>query len=321
MRQQTCEATRKTAILLDGKATSDAICMQQLQPQCVAFEQRFGRSVGLAVILVGSRKDSTTYVRMKQKACTAVGIKSWKLDISLDSETTPETVTRELLATIKELNESTTVDGIIVQLPLPVFCNESAILATIDPNKDVDGLHPVNHAKLFQYGTNKASGLDETPFALPCTPAGCLELLDHYKIPLEGKHVVVLGRSQIVGLPVSLLCLRRNATVTICHSQTQNLEARLLEADIVIAAIGRPCFVKGEWLKAGATVIDVGINPIEDATKKSGYRLVGDVDFHAALKVVHAITPVPGGIGPMTVAMLLKNTIQCANQRMEMVNQ
>ncbi|KAI9994961.1 hypothetical protein PInf_011841 [Phytophthora infestans] len=304
-------AVAASPILLDGKATSDAICTQ-LQPQCVDFEQRYGRSVGLAVVVVGSRKDSATYVRMKQKACTAVGITSWKIAIALDDKP-QESVTSELLAIIKQLNNREDVDGIIVQLPLPSFCDESAILATIAPNKDVDGLHPESHAKLFQYATTKAQLVPS--FAQPCTPAGCLELLDHYKIPLEGKYVVVMGRSQIVGLPVSLLCLHRNATVTMCHSHTQDLKARVLEADIVIAAIGRPCFVQGDWIKPGATVIDVGINPLEDATKKSGYRLVGDVDFNAAVKVVHAITPVPGGVGPMTVAMLLKNTLQCAIRR------
>ncbi|KAG1685847.1 hypothetical protein DVH05_007683 [Phytophthora capsici] len=307
-----------TPVILDGKATSDVICTQQLQPRCATFKERYGRPVGLAVVVVGSRKDSATYVRMKQKACSAAGIKSWKVQLSGDEDDDEEKVTSELLDTIKQLNEREDVDGIIVQLPLPSFCDEDAILATIDPKKDVDGLHPENHAKLFQFATKKATSQhEEAPFALPCTPAGCLALLDHYNIQLDGKHVVVLGRSQIVGLPVSLLCLQRNATVTMCHSRTQDLKARVLEADIVIAAIGRARFVQGDWLKAGATVIDVGINPVEDATKKSGYRLVGDVDFEAAVKVVHAITPVPGGIGPMTVAMLLKNTIQCATRRVQ----
>ncbi|POM60514.1 Bifunctional folD protein [Phytophthora palmivora] len=312
---------RSTPILLDGKATSDVICTQQLQPQCATFFERYGRRVGLAVVVVGSRKDSATYVRMKQKACSAAGLETWKIQISLTqdgSDKTGDKVTSELLTTIKQLNARQDVDGIIVQLPLPSFCDEDAILATIDPKKDVDGLHPENHAKLFQFATKKMSSQRvEAPFALPCTPAGCLELLDHYEISLEGKHVVVLGRSQIVGLPVSLLCLHRNATITMCHSRTQDLKARVLEADIVIAAIGRPRFVQGDWIKPGATVIDVGINSVEDTSKKSGYRLVGDVDFDAAVKVVHAITPVPGGIGPMTVAMLLKNTIQCATRRMQ----
>lgn len=309
------------AIRLDGRATSDAIREQQLAPQSAAFLEQHGRRVGLAVVVVGTRKDSATYVRMKQKACSAAGIESWKIQIELQQsgeDRNADDVTAELLSTIRTLNERADVDGIIVQLPLPAFCDEDAILATIDPRKDVDGLHPANHAELFQFATKKAASQhEEAPFSLPCTPAGCLALLDHYDIPLEGKHVVVLGRSQIVGLPVSLLCLHRNATVTMCHSRTQDLKARVLEADIVIAAIGRARFVQGDWIKPGATVIDVGINPVEDATKKSGYRLVGDVDFAEAVKVAHAITPVPGGIGPMTVAMLLKNTIQCALRRVQ----
>ncbi|KAG2520842.1 hypothetical protein JM18_006912 [Phytophthora kernoviae] len=269
-----------SALRLDGKVTSDVIREQQLAPQCAEFLIRHGRRVGLAVVIVGSRQDSATYVRMKQKACRAAGIESWKIQIQVNEDKDNKKVTQELLQTIQDLNNRDDVDGIIVQLPLPSFCDEDAILATIDPNKDVDGLHPSNHAALFQFA--------------------------------KGKHLVVLGRSQIVGLPVSLLCLRRNATVTMCHSRTQDLKARVLEADIVIAAIGRARFVQGDWIKPGATVIDVGINPVEDASKKSGYRLVGDVDFDEAAKVAHAITPVPGGIGPMTVAMLLKNTIQCA---------
>ncbi|KAL4151491.1 hypothetical protein PRNP1_008436 [Phytophthora ramorum] len=314
-------AASPTPLLLDGKATSDVVRTQQLKPQCEAFQKSHGRPVGLAVVVVGAREDSATYVRMKQKACSAAGIASWKIRISLEQDgnkKSAEKVTAELLATIQTLNERADVDGVIVQLPLPSFCDEDAILATIDPTKDVDGLHPDSHAALFQFATKKTSSQhDEAPFSLPCTPAGCMELLDHYNIPLKGKHVVVLGRSQIVGLPVSLLCLHRNATVTMCHSRTQNLKTRVLEADIVIAAIGRPRFVQGDWIKRGATVIDVGINPVEDASKKSGYRLVGDVDFDAAVKVVHAITPVPGGVGPMTVAMLLKNTIQCAKRRVQ----
>jgi 5,10-methylene-tetrahydrofolate dehydrogenase/methenyl tetrahydrofolate cyclohydrolase len=315
-------ATATTPLLLDGKATSDAIRSQQLQPQCAAFKAAHGRSVGLAVVVVGARKDSATYVRMKQKACAAAGLESWKIQIELkdqeDQDRPEKDVTAELLATIQTLNQRDDVDGIIVQLPLPSFCDEDAVLATIDPRKDVDGLHPDNHAALFQFASKKAASQHEDAnFALPCTPAGCLALLDHYEIPLEGKHVVVLGRSQIVGLPVSLLCLHRNATVTMCHSRTKDLKAHVLEADIVIAAIGRARFVQGDWLKPGAVVIDVGINPVEDASKKSGYRLVGDVDFDAAVKVVAAITPVPGGIGPMTVAMLLKNTIQCAKRRVQ----
>lgn len=312
------------ALLLDGKALSDELQRELIAPACAAEAARLARPVGLAVVVVGARKDSATYVRMKQRACAAVGMASWKLQVDLPvqderalSQTQREAVVARVLETIRELNARADVDGIIVQLPLPSFCDEHAILATVDPAKDVDGLHPASHAALFRHATSKANGLTEEKqlgFSVPCTPAGCIELLDHYKIPLEGKRVVVLGRSQIVGLPVSLLCLHRNATVTMSHSRTKDLPDRVREADIVIAAIGRANFVKGDWIKPGAVVIDVGINAVDDATKKAGYRLVGDVDFDGAVKIAGAITPVPGGVGPMTVVMLLRNTLYAAQR-------
>uniref|UniRef100_K3WRC4 Uncharacterized protein n=1 Tax=Globisporangium ultimum (strain ATCC 200006 / CBS 805.95 / DAOM BR144) TaxID=431595 RepID=K3WRC4_GLOUD len=327
------------AIVLDGKATSERIQQHELAPACAAFLQQHGRRVGLAVVVVGARKDSATYVRMKQRACTAVSIESWKVHIPLPDaleageDGTGErmqqqrAVVQEILDTIQKLNARDDVDGIIVQLPLPSFCDEDAILATIAPAKDVDGLHPESHAVLFQYATKRAArkdanrSLEESgpSFNIPCTPAGCIELLDSYDVPIEGKRVVVLGRSQIVGLPVSLLCLHRNATITICHSRTEDLKARVREADILIAAIGRANFVRGDWIKPGATVIDVGINPVDDVSKKAGYRLVGDVNYEEASKVAHAITPVPGGVGPMTVTMLLRNTVQSAYRRKKTV--
>ncbi|TYZ65023.1 hypothetical protein PybrP1_002339 [[Pythium] brassicae (nom. inval.)] len=317
-------ASASAAVRLDGKATSQRIQTEELAPACAAFLERHGRRVGLAVVVVGSRADSATYVRMKQKACADVGIASWKLQIPDDGPGAAEAQRTEqaLRDTIAELNARADVDGIIVQLPLPSYCDEDAILATVAPEKDVDGLHPDNHAALFQFATKKAiagagGAQGPAPFSIPCTPAGCVELLDAYNIPLEGKRVVVLGRSQIVGLPVALLCLHRNATVTICHSKTADLRARVQEADVLIAAIGRAHFVKGDWIKPGATVVDVGINAVDDASKAAGYRLVGDVDFAAAAHVAHAITPVPGGVGPMTVAMLLRNTVQSAVRRQE----
>ncbi|KAF1319617.1 Bifunctional fold protein, partial [Globisporangium splendens] len=327
---------QQCAVVLDGKATSERIQQQELAPACGAFLQQHSRRVGLAVVVVGARKDSATYVRMKQRACTAVGIESWKVHIPLPDALEAEdgtgertqqqqqqAVIQEVLDTIQKLNARDDVDGIIVQLPLPSFCDEGAILATVAPVKDVDGLHPESHAALFQYATkraarkdaNKSLGESGPSFNIPCTPAGCIELLDSYDIPIEGKRVVVLGRSQIVGLPVSLLCLHRNATITICHSRTEDLQARVREADILIAAIGRANFVRGDWIKPGATVIDIGINPVDDTSKKTGYRLLGDVDYDEASKVAHAITPVPGGVGPMTVAMLLRNTVQSAYRR------
>lgn len=314
-------ATASAAVRLDGKATSQRIQKEELAPACAVFLERHGRRVGLAVVVVGSRADSATYVRMKQQACAAVGIASWKLQIPDDGSGAAESqrTVQALYDTIAELNRRADVDGIIVQLPLPSYCNEEAILATVAPEKDVDGLHPDNHAALFQFATTK--GPDTTtqvlPFSIPCTPAGCVELLDAYNVPLEGKRVVVLGRSQIVGLPVALLCLQRNATVTICHSKTADLKARVQEADVLIAAIGRARFVQGDWIKPGAIVVDVGINAVDDATKAAGYRLVGDVEYAEAAKVAHAITPVPGGVGPMTVAMLLRNTLQSALRRQE----
>lgn len=323
----------RSGVVLDGKATSTKIQQEELTPACAAFLQEYGRRVGLAVVVVGARKDSATYVRMKQRACTAVGIESWKVHIpvpelegeegAIVDEATRHRVVQEILDTIQKLNARDDVDGIIVQLPLPSFCDENAILATVAPAKDVDGLHPESHAALFQYATKRAAQKQDAndanhnsvSFNIPCTPAGCLELLDRYGIPIEGKRIVVLGRSQIVGLPVALLCLHRNATITICHSKTDDLKARVQEADILIAAIGRAHFVSGDWIKPGATVIDVGINAIDDSRKVAGYRLVGDVDYEEASKVAHAITPVPGGVGPMTVSMLLRNTVQSAYRR------
>ncbi|GAB9469536.1 Bifunctional fold protein [Globisporangium polare] len=326
------DSAQRRAIVLDGKATSAKIHQDELVPACAAFLEQHDRRVGLAVVVVGARKDSATYVRMKQRACTAAGIESWKVHIPMPEgvdvvdlgDHVQKEVVQELLDTIQKLNAREDVDGIIVQLPLPSFCDEDAILATVAPEKDVDGLHPESHAALFQFATKKAihskknSGNhheEAVAFNIPCTPAGCIELLDTYGIPLEGKRVVVLGRSQIVGLPVSMLCLHRNATITICHSRTEDLKVRAQEADILIAAIGRAHFVKGDWIKPGATVIDVGINAVDDASKAAGYRLVGDVDYEEVSKVAHAVTPVPGGVGPMTVSMLLRNTVQTAYRR------
>ncbi|DAZ96018.1 TPA: hypothetical protein N0F65_008997 [Lagenidium giganteum] len=322
MAAEMADAAAASAVVIDGKAVSERIQKEELAPACAKFQQLHGRAVGLAVVVVGTRKDSATYVRMKQKASAAVGIQSWKVQIDVPEAAATDAaaqqgVVQEILSTLAQLNARDDVDGIIVQLPLPSFCDADAILATIDPVKDVDGLHPQNHAALFQFATKRASKdkTEPVPFSIPCTPAGCIELLDRYDVPLEGKRVVVLGRSQIVGLPVAMLCLHRNATVTICHSRTEDLKARVQEADIVIAAIGRAQIVQGDWIKSGATVIDVGINAVDDSTKKAGYRLVGDVAYQEARSVAHAITPVPGGVGPMTVAMLLRNTVQTAQRR------
>jgi 5,10-methylene-tetrahydrofolate dehydrogenase/methenyl tetrahydrofolate cyclohydrolase len=235
---------------------------------------------GLAVILVGERKDSQTYVNMKTKACEEIGIEAIQINL-------PATVqTQELLDTIRKLNADTKINGILVQLPLPSHVDTEKVIANIAPEKDVDGLTLTNAGELFQKG-------DGAPL-IPCTPLGCLYLLDAYKIPIEGKFAVVIGRSALVGKPMMQLLFSRNATVVCCHSRTKDLPSIVGQADIVVAAIGKPEFVKGEWLKPGAVVIDVGINPVDDATKKSGYRLVGDVDFTASKSKCSAITPVPG---------------------------
>ena len=246
----------------------------------------------LAVIIVGSDPASEVYVRNKQRTCEELGIRSDH--IALPAETTEE----ELLACIEELNVDPEVHGILVQLPLPaqIAEDEEEILSHIDPRKDVDGFHPVNVGHLVL----------GAPGPRPCTPAGCIRMLDYAGIPIEGAHAVIIGRSNIVGKPMAHLLLERNATVTICHSRTQNLAAIARTADILVAAVGRPHFVTADMVKEGATVIDVGINRI--APKK----LVGDVDFDAAAAVAGAITPVPGGVGLLTVAMLMENVVQAA---------
>ena len=246
----------------------------------------------LAVIIVGSDPASEVYVRNKQRTCEELGIRSDH--IALPAETTKE----ELLACIEELNVDPEVHGILVQLPLPaqIAEDEEEILSHIDPHKDVDGFHPVNVGHLVL----------GAPGLRPCTPAGCIRMLDYAGIPIEGAHAVIIGRSNIVGKPMAHLLLERNATVTICHSRTQNLAAIARTADILVAAVGRPHFVTADMVKEGATVIDVGINRI--APKK----LVGDVDFDGAAAVAGAITPVPGGVGLLTVAMLMENVVQAA---------
>ena len=246
----------------------------------------------LAVIIVGSDPASEVYVRNKQRTCEELGIRSDH--IALPAETTKE----ELLACIEELNVDPEVHGILVQLPLPaqIAEDEEEILSHIDPRKDVDGFHPVNVGHLVL----------GAPGLRPCTPAGCIRMLDYAGIPIEGAHAVIIGRSNIVGKPMAHLLLERNATVTICHSRTQNLAAIARTADILVAAVGRPCFVTADMVKEGATVIDVGINRI------APNQLVGDVDFDAAAAVAGAITPVPGGVGLLTVAMLMENVVQAA---------
>jgi methylenetetrahydrofolate dehydrogenase (NADP+)/methenyltetrahydrofolate cyclohydrolase len=289
-------------IIIDGKEVAAKVLTECAE--AIAELKAGGITPGLGVVLVGDDPASRAYVRSKDKKCKELGLHSLKLE--KDAATTQA----ELLLTIEELNADDAIDGILVQSPPPPHIDEAAIVRAIDPAKDVDGFHPENVAKLT---------LDDPTGFIPCTPAGCLRLLVEYGIETEGARVVVLGRSMIVGKPMALLLMRNgpggNATVTVAHSRTRDLAAVIREADILIAAIGKPGFVTPDHVKEGATVIDVGINRVEDASKKSGYRLVGDVDFDAVSPKCYAIAPVPGGVGPMTIAMLMANTVKSCRQR------
>ena len=258
---------------------------------------------GLAVVIVGERRDSQTYVRMKKRACEEVGIRSFssELDASVSQD--------DVLQLVRRLNADRSVHGILVQLPLPAHIDEAAVLAAISIEKDVDGFHPLNIGRLATKGRD--------PLFVPCTPRGCVELLRRTGTEISGARVCVLGRSNIVGMPVAALLQEADATVTVVHSRTprDTMVDAMRSADIVIAAAGKPEMVRGDWIKPGATVIDVGINPVEDASKKRGYRLVGDVCFDEAIHVAGKITPVPGGVGPMTIAMLMLATLESAERR------
>lgn len=286
------------AVILDGKATAEKI-RDELKREIAELQSR-GVCPGLGIVQVGERKDSATYIRMKGKACKELGINFRHVQHKED-------VSREtLIQSIKDLNVDSDIHGIIVQLPLPKTLDENDILSNVCIEKDVDGFHPEN------MGLVTLNRMDNC--MAPCTPSGCIELLDRYNIDLSGKHVVVLGRSNIVGLPMALLALHRNATVSICHSKTKNVKEITSQADVLVCACGRTQMVKKDWVKEGCVIVDVGINAIDDPTKKSGYRLVGDADYSDLVDKVSAITPVPGGVGPMTISMLLIHTIQaCKN--------
>jgi 5,10-methylene-tetrahydrofolate dehydrogenase/methenyl tetrahydrofolate cyclohydrolase len=283
-----------TAHIIDGKQIAATI-HDEIKTEVEQLKAAHDKIPGLATVLVGSRKDSQSYVRMKKKACTQIGFNSFGYD--LPTETTQE----ELLRIVRDINNNPEVHGILVQLPLPDHIDEEEILGAITLDKDVDGFHPINIGRL--------SMKRREPLFVPCTPKGCIELLDRSNIKIEGKHAVILGRSNIVGLPVAMLLLHRNATITICHSRTSNLPDVTRQADILVTAIGKAGIVKGSWIKPGAVVIDVGINDVPDPSNSKGYRLTGDVDFEQAKEIASAITPVPGGVGPMTIAMLLQNTL------------
>ncbi|PLX18786.1 MAG: bifunctional 5,10-methylene-tetrahydrofolate dehydrogenase/5,10-methylene-tetrahydrofolate cyclohydrolase [Salinivirgaceae bacterium] len=288
--------------LIDGKKIS--LQLKEEIAQAVAERKEKGLKIPhLAVILVGEDGGSQTYVNMKVKACEFVGFKSTKIDY-------PVTVSEEeLLNKIREFNNDSDVDGLLVQLPLPKHISDEKVIDTIDQSKDVDGFHPISMGKLV-------AGL---PTFLPATPAGIMELLDRYNIETEGKHCVVLGRSHIVGTPMTLLMSRKakpgNATVTMCHSRTKNIAEITRQADIIIAALGSPEFVKADMVKEGAVVIDVGTTRVKSDQTKSGWKLKGDVAFDEVKDKTSYITPVPGGVGPMTIASLLKNTLMAVEMK------
>ena len=288
------------ASLIDGREIAAAV-RSDVADGVAAFQAAQGRAPVLRVVLVGEHPASQSYVRAKRRAAAEVGIDA-------DTITRPADLSEaELLALIAELNADPAVDGILVQLPLPAHVDDGAVIRAIDPAKDVDGFHPENVGRLVLG--------DDT--LEPCTPAGIVEMLTRSGVVTSGAHAVVVGRSNIVGKPMASLLLRRglDATVTVCHSRTRDLGAVTRQADILIAAIGRPAFVTADMVKPGAVVIDVGINRVDDASRERGYRLVGDVDFDAVREVAGAITPVPGGVGPMTIAMLLANTLRAAERR------
>jgi methylenetetrahydrofolate dehydrogenase (NADP+) / methenyltetrahydrofolate cyclohydrolase len=278
--------------IIDGKSLAASI-KSDLAEKTQKLSEQYGRRPCLAVILVGENQASVTYVKNKEKACEVCGITSEKYNLP------DPTSEDEVLSLIDRLNADDTVDGILCQLPLPSHINEKKIINAISPEKDVDGFSPVSVGRLVTGDDGFVS----------CTPAGILELLKSVDTPISGKHCVVIGRSNIVGKPVSLLMLRENATVTVCHSRTENLADEVRRADIVIAAVGKRKFVTADMIKPGATVIDVGINRDENG------KLCGDVDFENVAPLCRAITPVPGGVGPMTVAMLMKNTVRAFEKR------
>jgi methylenetetrahydrofolate dehydrogenase (NADP+)/methenyltetrahydrofolate cyclohydrolase len=283
-----------TRVIIDGKAVAKVT-----EDEVRAAIARLGFSPGLVAVRVGSDPASEIYVRNKAKKAQELGLRGTEriFDASMSEA--------ELLAEVERLNRDDEVDGILVQLPLPKQIDPRKVIDAIDPAKDVDGFHPVN-VGLLHLGR---------PTLAPCTPSGVIRLLDSAGIAIEGARAVVIGRSDIVGKPVAALLLQRHATVTICHSRTRDLAAVTREADIVIAAIGKPLFVTAEMVKPGAAVIDVGVNRVPSAQTKSGYATVGDVDFARVAEVAGAITPVPGGVGPMTIAMLMKNTVSAAERR------
>lgn len=286
-----------TATIIDGNVVADRM-RAEIAEDVKQFTEQHGYPPGLAVVLVGDNAASHTYVRMKQKACESVGMYSVKRDL-------PEDATHDDVAqVVRDLNADPKIHGILVQLPMPPQIDEEKILALVSLEKDVDGFHPINIGQLAQKGRE--------PLFTPATPTGVMVLIEETGIDLNGKHAVVIGRSNIVGMPVALMLTKANATVTLAHSRTTNMPDLVRQADVVIAAAGVAGYVRGDWLKPGAVVIDVGTNKVDDPTAKRGYRLVGDVVFEEALHTAGYITKVPGGVGPMTITLLLSNTLKAA---------
>lgn len=283
--------------IIDGRLIAEKI-RAEIKEQALNFKSQYGYSPGLGVVLAGDDPASAQYVRMKRRACEAVGIESF-------AHIFDTTVTQnEVLRVIEDMNNDPKIHGILVQLPLFSHIDEETILKAVSQDKDADGFHPINIGAIGMKGRE--------PLFTPATPTGCMVILEEIGAQVSGANAVVVGRSNIVGLPVALMLLKANATVTVAHSQTKNLPELLKNADIVIAAIGRPNYIDGSWLKTGAVVIDVGTNQVEDATASNGYRFVGDVDIESAKGIASAITRVPGGVGPLTITMLLKNTMKAA---------
>ncbi len=295
-----------TPRILDGKSVASAV-LDECRAEAASLTNK-GVVPGLAVVLVGEDPASQVYVGSKARTCAELGFHSLKIEL-------PATTTQEeLLDVVRNLNADPAIHGILVQSPPPPHIDEETIIRAIDPRKDVDGFHPENVAKLV---------LEDPSGFVPCTPAGCMKLMETAGIATQGAEAVVIGRSMIVGKPMALLLVSKNAnaTVTIAHSRSKDLPAICRRADILIAAVGRPEMVRADWIKPGAVVIDVGINRVADPSRKSGYRLTGDVAYQEVAPLCSAITPVPGGVGPMTIAMLMKNTLQAARQQSSMSRQ
>lgn len=286
-----------TAQIIDGTAIAE-----KLRAEVGVEAEKMAKAgyprPGLATVLVGDNAGSQTYVKMKQKACQKIGLESFGFNLPASASQ------EEVEKLVADLNDDPKVNGILVQLPLPSHLDEEKILRSISIEKDVDGFHPINMGRLAQKGRE--------PLFIPCTPDGCIYLIDQVGYNLKGANAVVLGRSNIVGMPVALLLVKRDATVTICHSRSKDLPGICRSADVLIAAVGRPEMVRGDWIKPGAVVIDVGTNRVDDPSKEKGYRLTGDVAFEEAKEVAGWITPSPGGVGPMTIAKLLSNTLRAA---------